>query len=884
MHQPKSVFSWRKSLLIAGLVGLTAICVAAEKKAGKKAAKKKAEQTQAGTPLTSPLGQRWELADGTLHRDFPTMTLDAKDTPWIAFIEHDGKADVLKLARKSANGIETVAKLSEPGVVHQPTVTIGGDGAVWTFWGQVDSRNVVTLRARRFSDGKLDASVTLAESAGSDTFADAGTDHAGRVWVTWQSLRRGQGDIFVRWLDPKSGKWSKEFSVSKPIGGNWEPRLAFDGKDGAWIAFDSSRGQVLSLSGLNIFTGNVTVTNQWHKEISSGEFNLYLAHVDLDGHVKEHQLTDSPEYEARASIVAAKDGKGLWIAGERGRRQWGKPLRGHEPDTGLNGMKRMLLGYFDLAAGKFTEVPVPTEGKPAPRAAVCVNLPELAIDASGNPWVAYRYYFQNRWMIAVTKYDAAAKTWSQPIEVPDSSFGQDRRCTLARSGDKMLLCWASDKRATKLVLTAGVQLAELEGQFTPFKEPAVKVTMLPEPEPYLNSPTPDRPRDQHHTWNIGGKKYTLVYGDLHRHTDFSNCRTGFDGCVMEHFRYAYDMAALDFMGTSDHTDIAKKYDPYEWWQTQRMVDIFYAPGKFNSLYAYEREQKYPWGHRNVVFPQRGGPIVYINRKLYEASQWNALYPVHPGAGEIEPTELWDVLAKYGQPVALISHTGATGMGTDWDRYERIDGKVENTVEIFQGARVSYEGLGAPQPTVGLRVGQKYTADTASKAVIPAPPEPINDFGEQRNNGVYQHALAKGHKLGVFASSDHISQHTSFGGVYVEENTRLGIIEGFKARRSIAATDKIFVEFSCNGKPMGSLLEITGEPTMKIAVFGTAPLKRVTLVRNEEDRLVWKPGKNEFTQRYTDTTKTPGEYRYYLRVEQTDGNMAWSSPVWVTVKK
>jgi len=46
------------------------------------------------------------------------------------------------------------------------------------------------------------------------------------------------------------------------------------------------------------------------------------------------------------------------------------------------------------------------------------------------------------------------------------------------------------------------------------------------------------------------------------------------------------MAALDFMGTSDHTDIAKKYDPYEWWQTQRMVDVFFAPGKFNSLYAY----------------------------------------------------------------------------------------------------------------------------------------------------------------------------------------------------------------------------------------------------------------------------------------------------------
>jgi hypothetical protein len=314
-----------------------------------------------------------------------------------------------------------------------------------------------------------------------------------------------------------------------------------------------------------------------------------------------------------------------------------------------------------------------------------------------------------------------------------------------------------------------------------------------------------------------------------------------------------------------------------------MVDVFYAPGKFNSLYAYEREQSYPWGHRNIIFPERGGPIVYINRKLYEASQWNALYPVHAGAGEITPMELWDVLHQYGKAAAVISHTGATGMGTDWDRYDAIDNTLENTVEIFQGARVSYEGLGAPQPTVGLRQGQKYTADNASEAEIPAPPAAIGDFGKKRNNGVYQHALADGHKLGVFASSDHISQHTSFGGVYVEENTRMGLIEAFKARRTIAATDKIFVEFSCNGQPMGSIFETSIRPELKYAVNGTAPIKRVTLVRNERDYQVFEPGKREFDGSFKDEAPLEGENRYYLRVEQADGNMAWSSPVWVKGK-
>lgn len=846
---------WRCSASL--LLSTLAICFAAAQPDPNANQRKKPEarETPPEAVTLLPLSNRAELVHTNLHRDFPAMAIDPAGAAWVAYIEHDGQADVLKLARRKASGLETVADLSEPGVLHQPAITCGREGSVWVFWGQLDSRNIVTLRARRVAAGKLDAALTLAASEASDTFADAGTDPAGRVWVVWQSLRRGQADVFARWLDPKSNKWSPEIAVSKPEGGNWEPRLAFDWKPGAWVVFDSSRG---------------------------GEFNLRLARVSLDGRVTEHALTSSPEYEARASIAATSDGRLLWIAAERGRRQWGRQLRGHAGDTGLNGEKRLLLGWFDVAAGKFTEVPVPSGGKPAPRDAVEVNLPIVATDASGNPWLAYRFYSQNRWLIAVTKYDAAVKNWAQPLEVPDSSMGQDRHCMLVRNKGRMTLCWPSDKRDSKVARVAGVFLAELEPKFEPFREPALKITVASEPPPYLNPPTPDRPRDQHHTWQIGGKRYTLVFGDLHRHTDFSNCRCAQDGCVLEHFRYAYDMAALNFMGTSDHTDAAKLYDPYEWWQTQRLVDVFFAPGKFVSLYAYEREQKYPWGHRNVVFAQRGGPIIYIKRKFYEASPWQSLYPVGAGAGEITPMELWDLLRAYGKPAALISHTGATGMGTDWDKYERIDGAVENTVEIYQGARVSYEGRGAPQPTVGLRVGQKYSADTASKAVIPLPPQPIEDFGEERNNGLLQHALARGHKLGVFASSDHISAHTSFGGVYVEAFTREGIIEGLRARRTIGATDKIFVEFSCDGKPMGSVFETTGKPEMRFRVHGTAPLKRVTLVRNESNHQTWEPKARELSGDFTDTTPLAGENRYYFRIEQTDGSMAWSSPVWVTV--
>ena len=185
---------------------------------------------------------------------------------------------------------------------------------------------------------------------------------------------------------------------------------------------------------------------------------------------------------------------------------------------------------------------------------------------------------------------------------------------------------------------------------------------------------------------------------------------------------AYDLAKLDFMGTSDHTDVGKPYHPYEWWHNQRMHDALFSPGNFTSLYVYEREQRWPWGHRNIVFARRGGPIVYIKRALYRASPWQEKFPVKGGLGEIHPTELWDVLGRYGEPVTAISHTGATGMGTDWEAYEdRIDLPLETIVEIFQGARVSYEGIGTPQPTAGHRPGEKYTIASGPQGADDPPP-------------------------------------------------------------------------------------------------------------------------------------------------------------------
>jgi hypothetical protein len=38
--------------------------------------------------------------------------------------------------------------------------------------------------------------------------------------------------------------------------------------------------------------------------------------------------------------------------------------------------------------------------------------------------------------------------------------------------------------------------------------------------------------------------------------------------------------------------------------------------------------------------------------------------------------------------------------------------------------------------------------------------------------------------------------------------------------------------------------------------------------------------SEMTVDYADTSPRPGENYYYVRVQQIDRNLAWSSPIWV----
>lgn len=800
---------------------------------------KKALQPGGGT--AAPLAS---LARKGVQLDFPAIGADSSGTIFAAYIAYDGKNDTLMLARLDGDTLAEVGALSKPGNIFQPGLALDSTGALWCVWSQAIGEDW-DLLGRRIVDGKIEGDiVAVAQRPGADILPDVKADAQGRVWVAWQAFQGGLSDIWTAWLDPPSGRWSAPIRVTEGGAGDWEPRLAFGAAGEALIVYDSCR---------------------------EGNFDVFLARVAPGGEVQTIPAARSKRYEGRAEAAVGPDRKTLWIAYESGVKNWGKDLGSEWRATGggLQYDRRICLDSIDLASGERAFVADITPLIPDLRAVLgqpgsnSVCLPEIEMDERGDVWIFYRYG-TDYWEIALTKYDVQNRQWALPMRLESSAHCQDRRLAAVAAGGAIYAAWPSDGRASNDAFDSAIYIARLTGGLNWKPAPAEMLktaqAVAKAAPPPVNA-TPERPRSQAHEWTLGEDRYTLYWGDFHRHTDFSNCRACDDGCIVEHYRYAYDAAGLDYVATTDHSDQSVSgYSEYEWWQTQKLADMFHTPGFMLAFFGYEREQKGPYGHRNILFAERGGPIVYIRRDRFEKSRWAAelAIPQQAGAikGDFSPEQVWAMLRESGKRATSISHTPNSA---DWALIDEIDPEVESVMEIYQGSRMSYEGSGAPQPAV---------ATDKDKSNFPA------------KAGVYQNALKAGHKLGAFASSDHRSTNISFGGLYAKEFTRDGLFDAIEARRSVAATDKIFMEFSCNGRPMGEAFELREKPVLRIAVEGTAPLARVALIRNETICNVFTPDSDRFEAEYLDEAPEEGENRYYVRVEQTDGNMGWTSPVWV----
>jgi hypothetical protein len=750
--------------------------------------------------------------------DFPSMVEARDGTLWLAYQSYTLAGDRIYVRRSASGAWSAPEALTEPGGdVFRTAIAQDRGGRIWVVWSAQVNGNF-DLYARAWDGKRWSAAERLTTAENADIFHVMTAGEDGNLYLAWQSARDGNFDIYMRVLD--GAKWGPEIRVSSDPAHDWEPALAAAPKGGVTVLWDTYS------------KGNYDVVARTYRNGQLGPLT---------------PIVSSGAMESRASAQYDRQGR-LWVAFDEGDWNWGKDYGYQIPESGRGLLTRRQARVIVLENGRSMQTAAP------PSAAVPEDLrqvfqhPNLVLDAHGNPWLFFRTRinlpraatkekdpFRAMWRLNATTFRDGR--WAPMIEFPDGFGRIDMAAAAApRRNGEIALTWASDGRVWGQGRPLRQDLLFATIPAGPVSNVVKLVPFVPSndnlPPSHLNEAA-DVARMREFRVTAGGKSLRIVRGDLHRHTDLS-WDGNRDGSLDDSYRYAMDAAAFDYLGVCDHQ--AGESIAYNWWRIQKAVDMYTIRGRFAPVYSYERSLKWPNGHRNVFFAMRGRPVLEI--------------PAAEARGDEGAAGLYAYLRKFSGVTS--SHTSATGAGTD---FRDNDPDLEPVVEIYQGYRSNFETAGAPRaPT--RKESEKFVA------------------------GYVWSAWAKGLKLGVQSSSDHVSTHISYADFYVDRVDRSAILEAMRARRAFAATDNILVDLRMGDHFMGESFSAPAPPVLTAYVAGTGPIKRVEVIKS--NRIVYTaPGAGrEMRFTFTDREKHSGEAWYYVRVEQQDGQLCWSSPIWV----
>jgi hypothetical protein len=344
----------------------------------------------------------------------------------------------------------------------------------------------------------------------------------------------------------------------------------------------------------------------------------------------------------------------------------------------------------------------------------------------------------------------------------------------------------------------------------------------------------------------------LYWGDLHAQSehhvmhsqtmDFrqSGWSKGIScGTLDECYRYAREISMLDFVAITDQG--ACLTDSWEY--CQEKVREYHQPGTFVTFKGYEAGS--PLGHRNVIY------CTDEVEKPLDAKRFNSFHP----------DVVFERYRGRGDAIIIPHHVKTW---TDWSLH---DPELEPLMEIYS--------CWGQSESPGLDLWNK---------------------GQTPGAGAWE-AFRRGYRMGMIASSDnHVGMpgrsypgdrqiHTPFPGglcaIWAKDLTRASLFNALRQRHCYGTTGaRIIVRFAIGGSPMGSVVERAAKPLpMQIEVCGTAPIERIEVVRDlDTSHTFTGNGRTHVKEEFECETKQPA--MFYLRIRQTDGQRAWTSPIWV----
>jgi hypothetical protein len=326
--------------------------------------------------------------------------------------------------------------------------------------------------------------------------------------------------------------------------------------------------------------------------------------------------------------------------------------------------------------------------------------------------------------------------------------------------------------------------------------------------------------------------YQVFWANLHSHTILSD---GI-GTVIEAFTHARDTANIDVLAITDHTHYLTAS---EYTTLQSTAATFNAQGGFVAIPAQELgiANSSGYGHMNV---------------------WDA--PTIAGDGAFENlTSAYNFVISVNKPAGFNHPTPMNGES------------IFNDLAFNFSADAVIEGI-------EVRNGKRST-----------------DYETQ-----YLQALGNGWHIGALANQDNHQKKWGdqtnpnsgndiyLTGVLADTLTKDAVMEALFNRRFYAceinpASDRVTLGFTADGRVMGSIYT-SGDPWISITATASAVnnFSTYNLYRNGTVIKTGSINANSWNFAYTDTVSGDGEYYYHVRLQQTDFDKTWSSPIWVTV--
>lgn len=765
--------------------------------------------------------------------DWPAVTYGRDGSFWAIWIEwNDQNADRVLVAHRAANGDwQAPFELEDGNWDHySPTIVAVPDGVMAIWSGQADGN--YDLFATRISNaGKIARPQRLTTAVFSDFNARAVSDAAGNVTVAWQSFRNGNGDIYAR----RYGKqWGPEVRISNDQADDWDPAIALDSKGTAWISWDGYR---------------------------TGNYDVYLRSFDGRKAGEVIAMTTEPAAQFHSSVAVDAQDR-VWVAWDEADQNWGKDFSKVSAAPGSHGLHySRKIGMRVYANGRVQAPAADLNAILNGRAQRFAELPHLAFDSTGALWMIFRHWTLARpneiYHFYATRL--SGDKWSTPVRLGQSSGHNTQHASLAPVPEGGLAVgYASDGRSATVIPTDPMHALHYNVYVSTLGKgdgpPTTSLANVQLPAPQTR-PAP-RARAK---MTLDGKGYVLLMGDAHRHTDIRG-HSGVDGSVLDTYRYAMDAAQLDWLGTSDHNEVTGGKWPdglrdYQWWYTQKTVDLMSHPPVFIGVYSYEHSLGAPSGHRNMLFLKRGAPLRVVDRVDNQDDNL--------------PPNLWDwvkenVYRQPGQKVVIVPHTfGEVSQPLGSFLWDNPD--FDCLLEIYQGARSSYEAWQAPS---GERRGNSQVPEKGHFA---------------------QDALERGNLYGFVSFSDHGSTHNSWAAVWSPAESREGLFDGMLARRTYAASDEMIVKTTAGGHMPGEQFSasIGKAPRIEAQVEAPNTILRIDVVKDGKYIFTTRPNSRTATLHFQDTDTRAGKTYYYLRVFQTDTEnptgdpeVAWTSPWFV----